>query len=54
MISNNKKYDDIFNYRNSGYFINTVKEARRFEEEYKKELVIFEDFISEKMNWMNL
>lgn len=41
MISNNKKYDDIFNYRNSGYFINTVKEARRFEEEYKKELVIF-------------
>lgn len=41
MIRNNARYNDIFNYRNSRHFINTVKEARRFEEERKKELVIF-------------
>lgn len=34
-------YNDIYNYRNSRYFIETIKEARRYEEKNKKDLVIF-------------
>lgn len=40
MIKNGTKYQDIYNYRNSSYFVKSVKEARSF---YKndKDLVIF-------------
>ena len=39
----NKKHGfyDIYNYRNSKYFIETVKEARRFERDYYTDLMIF-------------
>ena len=38
MIKKGIKYNDIYNYRNSKYFIETVKEARVYD---NKELVIF-------------
>lgn len=41
MIKRGTNYDDIYNYRNSRHFINTVKEARRYDKENKKETVIF-------------
>ena len=41
MIRKERGYNDIYNYRNSKYFIETVKEARRYEMEEEKELVIF-------------
>ena len=41
MIKKERAYDDIYNYRNSKYFIETVKEARRYEREQGKEIVIF-------------
>lgn len=41
MIKNGARYQDIFNYRNSRHFIQTVKEARRYDESQKKNLVIF-------------
>ena len=41
MIKKERSYDDIYNYRNSKYFIETVKEARRYEREQGKEIVIF-------------
>ncbi len=41
MIKKNSKYDDLYNYRNSKYFIQTVKEARRYDRETNKKLVIF-------------
>lgn len=41
MIKRGTRYNDIYNYRNSGYFIATVKEARRYDRENKKNLVIF-------------
>ena len=41
MIKKESGYNDIYNYRNSRYFINTVKEARRYEKENYKNLVIF-------------
>mgnify|MGYP002543828592 CR=1 FL=1 len=41
MIKNVSKYDNIYNYRNSKYFIETVKEARRYDKDYNKNLVIF-------------
>ncbi len=41
MIAKNKRYKDIFNYRNSRHFIQTVKEARRYDEKHQKDLVIF-------------
>lgn len=41
MIKRGTNYNDIYNYRNSRYFINTVKEARRYDEENRKETVIF-------------
>ena len=40
MIKNNTGYSDLYNYRNSKNFINTVKEARKWEKE-NKNLVIF-------------
>lgn len=41
MIKRGTGYDDIYNYRNSIHFINTVKEARRYDRDYGKNLVIF-------------
>ncbi|MBQ9658395.1 MAG: sporulation peptidase YabG [Clostridia bacterium] len=41
MIKKQSGYSDIYNYRNSKYFIETVKEARKYDEEYKRDLVIF-------------
>lgn len=41
MIKRGTNYNDIYNYRNSRYFINTVKEARRYDKENKKDTVIF-------------
>ena len=40
MIKNNV-VNDIFNYRNSRHFIETIKQARKFEKVSKKKLVIF-------------
>ena len=40
MIKRGTGYD-IYNYRNSRHFINTVKEARRYDRDYGKNLVIF-------------
>lgn len=39
MIKNGTGFTDIYNYRNSRHFINTVKEARKASE--NKELIIF-------------
>lgn len=41
MIKNGARYKDIYNYRNSRHFIQTVKEARRYDEKHEKDLVIF-------------
>lgn len=41
MIKKGRDYTNIYNYRNSKYFIDTVKEARRYERENFKDLVIF-------------
>lgn len=41
MIKNGTGYDDIYNYRNSKYFINTVKEAKNWVSRSGKDLVIF-------------
>lgn len=41
MIKRGTSYQDIYNYRNSRYFIETVKEARRYDREKNKNLVIF-------------
>ncbi len=41
MIKRGTDYHNIYNYRNSKYFINTVKEARRYDKEKNKNLVIF-------------
>lgn len=41
MIKKGSNYNDIYNYRNSKYFIDTVKEARRYDKENNKETVIF-------------
>lgn len=41
MIKKGIKYNDIYNYKNSKYFIETVKEARRFDKDKNKGLVIF-------------
>jgi len=40
MIKNDKNYSNIYNYRNSRHFINTVKEARKYGPPPEK-LVIF-------------
>ena len=41
MIKRGTNYNDIYNYRNSRHFINTVKEARRYDLENNKKTVIF-------------
>lgn len=41
MIKKGIRYNDIYNYRNSRFFINTVKEARKYDKDYNKNLVIF-------------
>lgn len=41
ILKRGKNYHDIYNYRNSKYFIETVKEARRYDKENGKQLVIF-------------
>lgn len=41
MIRKEHGYYDIYNYRNSKYFIATVKEARRYEKDTNSDLVIF-------------
>ena len=41
MIKLQTGYNDIYNYRNSKHFIETIKEARKFDEKNKKDLVIF-------------
>ena len=41
MIKKGKDYNDIYNYMNSKHFIETVKEARRYDRDYNKNLVIF-------------
>lgn len=40
MIKNNSNYTDIYNYRNSGHFVNSVQQARKWSHN-KKDLVIF-------------
>lgn len=41
MIKRGTGYHDLYNYRNSRHFIQTVKEARRFDDETGNHLVIF-------------
>ena len=41
MFNKNRGFYDIYNYRNSKYFIETVKEARRYEEDNCTDLIIF-------------
>lgn len=41
MIKHGAGYKDIYNYRNSRHFIQTVKEARKYDEIHGKNLVIF-------------
>ena len=41
ILKRGMNYYDIYNYRNSKYFIETVKEARRYDKENEKQLVIF-------------
>lgn len=41
MIRNGTGYNDIYNYRNSKYFINTVREAKKWVNKTGKDLVIF-------------
>lgn len=41
MLKKGYGYYDIYNYRNSKYFIATVKEARRYEKDKNSDLVIF-------------
>lgn len=41
MIKRGMNYNDIYNYRNSRYFIKTVQEARKYDREYSKKTVIF-------------
>ena len=41
MIKKGVGYSDLYNYKNSRYFIETVKEARRYDQENGKNLVIF-------------
>ena len=41
MIKKGRDYNNIYNYRNSKYFIQTVKEARKFDQETSNHIVIF-------------
>ena len=41
MIKKNTRFYDLYNYKNSKYFIKSIKEARRYEKDKKRSLVIF-------------
>ena len=41
MLKKGREYYNLYNYKNSKYFIQTVKEARRYDKENNKNLVIF-------------
>lgn len=41
MLKRGTNYHDIYNYRNSRHFIETVKQARLYDKEHNKKLVIF-------------
>ncbi len=41
MVNKERRYYDIYNYKNSKYFIETVKEARRYEKDTNSDIVIF-------------
>ena len=41
MIKLQTGFNDIYNYRNSRHFIETIKQARKYDEKRKKDLVIF-------------
>lgn len=41
MFSKTRRYNDIYNYKNSRYFIETVREARRYDKDKSQRLVIF-------------
>lgn len=41
MIQKERRYNDIYNYRNSKYFISTVEEARRYEKDSNADIAIF-------------
>lgn len=41
MIKRGANFNDIYNYRNSRHFINTVKEARKYDKDNNSETVIF-------------
>lgn len=41
MIKRGTNFNDIYNYRNSKHFINTVKESRKYDKDNNKETVIF-------------
>lgn len=41
MFKKGTKYYDIYNYKNSKYFVETVREARRYEKDYNANLAIF-------------
>lgn len=41
MFNKEREFYNIYNYRNSKYFIETVREARRYERDYDTELTIF-------------
>lgn len=41
MLNKNRNFNDLYNYRNSRYFINTVKEARKYDIVSDSKLVIF-------------
>lgn len=41
MIKRGTNYNDIYNYRNSRHFINTVKEARKYDKDTNSNTVIF-------------
>ena len=40
MLNKNRNFNDLYNYRNSRYFINTVKEARKYENSHEKLIII--------------
>lgn len=41
MFHKERGYNDIYNYKNSRHFIETVKEARRYEKDFLNDIVIF-------------
>lgn len=41
MIRPGKDFNDIYNYKNSRYFVQTVKEVRKYDKDYGKNTVIF-------------